>query len=71
MLVGVAVLLIGDRIVERRFGTSGAGGAMGIVVGSVVGGALGYLVADLGSDIAGSRMAALAAGGLLAMLRTN
>ena len=38
MLVGVAVLLIGDRIVERRFGTSGTGGAMGIVVGSVVGG---------------------------------
>lgn len=136
MLVGVAVFLIDDRIVERRFGTAGTGGGMGIVVGSVVDGvpesaifgiqlatglpvsghflsavivsnvpqaiapsaglaiavwrarrlgvlwllvvlacgvaaALGYLVADLGSDVTGSRMAALAAGGLLAMLRTH
>ena len=38
MLVGVAVFLLGDRIVERRFGSEGTGGAMGIVVGSVVDG---------------------------------
>ena len=38
MLVGVAVFLVGDRIVERRFGSEGTGGAMGIVVGSVVDG---------------------------------
>jgi ZIP family zinc transporter len=38
MLVGAAVFLGGDAIVERRFGDEGAGGAMGIVVGSVVDG---------------------------------
>src|SRR5262245_49837956 len=38
MLVGVAVFLVGDRVVERRYGSSGEGGAMGIVVGSVVDG---------------------------------
>ena len=39
MLIGVAVFLLGDKLVERRFGTAGTGGAMGIVVGSVVDGA--------------------------------
>jgi ZIP family zinc transporter len=38
MLVGVAVFLLADAFVERRFGSEGAGGAMGIVVGSVVDG---------------------------------
>ena len=38
MMVGVAVFLLADEIVERRFGSEGAGGAMGIVVGSVVDG---------------------------------
>src|SRR5215211_8445927 len=38
MLLGAAVLLVGDAIVERRFGSEGTGGAMGIVVGSVVDG---------------------------------
>jgi zinc transporter, ZIP family len=38
MLVGVAVFLVGDRVVERRYGATGEGGAMGIVVGSVVDG---------------------------------
>jgi zinc transporter, ZIP family len=38
MLVGVAVFLVADQLVERRFGSHGAGGAMGIVVGSVVDG---------------------------------
>jgi ZIP family zinc transporter len=136
MLVGVAVFLIGDRIVERRFGDEGTGGAMGIVVGSVVDGvpesiifgiqlatglpvsasflaavmvsnvpqaiapsadlaaagwgprrlgrlwtlvvaacgvaaALGYLAADVSSDVTGAGMAALAAGGLLAMLTNS
>jgi ZIP family zinc transporter len=38
MLIGVAIFLFGDWLVGRRFGSSGAGGAMGIVVGSVVDG---------------------------------
>ena len=38
MLIGVAVFLVGDRVVEKRFGASGSGAAMGIVVGSVVDG---------------------------------
>jgi zinc transporter, ZIP family len=38
MLGGVAIFLLGDWIVDKRFGTAGAGGAMGIVVGSVVDG---------------------------------
>jgi zinc transporter, ZIP family len=38
MLIGVAIFLLGDWLVERRFGSAGAGAAMGIVVGSVVDG---------------------------------
>jgi len=38
MLIGVAFFLLGDWIVDKRFGTAGAGGAMGIVVGSIVDG---------------------------------
>ena len=38
MLIGVATFLVGDRIVENKFGSEGTGGAMGIVVGSVVDG---------------------------------
>lgn len=38
MAVGVAIILLGDWAVDRRFGTDGTGGAMGIVVGSVVDG---------------------------------
>ena len=38
MLIGVVIFLVGDAIVDRRFGTEGAGGSMGIVVGSVVDG---------------------------------
>ena len=133
MLVGVAVFLVADRVVERRFGAAGVGGAMGIVVGSVVDGVpesaifgiqvgtgfpmslsflaavfvsnipqsiapsadlsaagwsarrigalwlwvvlacavaagLGFLLTDVSSAAQGGRMAALAAGGLLAML---
>jgi ZIP family zinc transporter len=34
----VVGVLAGDRLVERRFGDDGAGGALGIVVGSMVGG---------------------------------
>jgi ZIP family zinc transporter len=37
-LAGVAIFLIGDRVVEQRFGDDGAGASMGIVVGSVVDG---------------------------------
>lgn len=133
MLIGAAILLIGDRVVERRFGDEGGGGAMGIVVGSMVDGVpesaifgiqvatgypitvsffaavfisnfpqaiapsadlakkgwkmgrvvgmwalvliscgvasgLGYVLANSFSGVAGDRMAALAGGGLLAML---
>ena len=136
MLVGVAVFLLADQFVERRFGSEGAGGAMGIVVGSVVDGvpesailgiqvgigitislgfvaavfisiipqavapsadlaasgwgprklgqlwllvvlacgvaaALGFLGTDLTSGVVGDRAAALAAGGLLAMLTNS
>jgi ZIP family zinc transporter len=136
MLVGAAILLIGDRIVERRVGDEGGGGAMGIVVGSMVDGVpesaifgiqvatgypitasffaavfvsnlpqaiapsadlakkgwrigrvagmwalvllfcgiasgLGYLLANTFSSVAGDRMAALAGGGILAMLTNS
>src|SRR5215204_208339 len=136
MLIGVAVFLVGDHVVEKRFGSSGSGAAMGIVVGSVVDGvpesiifgiqigtgfpisasflaavfvsnipqaiapsadlaasgwsarrvgtlwfwivlacgiaaALGFLATDLSSEATGGRMAALAAGGLLAMLTNS
>lgn len=136
MLIGVAVFLVADAFVERRFGSEGAGGAMGIVVGSVVDGvpesmilgiqvgagltislgfvvaifisnipqaiapsadlaasgwgprqlgrlwflvvlacgaaaALGFLATDLTSGVQGERAAALAAGGLLAMLTNS
>jgi zinc transporter, ZIP family len=136
MLVGVAVFLLADQFVERRFGSEGAGGAMGIVVGSVVDGvpesailgiqvgigltislgfvaavfisnipqaiapsadlaasgwgprrlgqlwlfvvlacgvaaALGYLATDVTGAVQGDRAAALAAGGLLAMLTNS
>ena len=136
MLIGVGVFLVADAIVERRFGSEGAGGAMGIVVGSVVDGvpesmilgiqvgtgltislgfvaavfisnipqaiapsaelaasgwgprrlgglwllvvlacgvaaALGFLATDLTGAVQGDRAAALAAGGLLAMLTNS
>jgi zinc transporter, ZIP family len=136
MLIGVAVFLGGDFYVERRFGSEGAGGSMGIVVGSVVDGvpesiifgiqiatgfpvslsflgavfvsnipqaiapsadlkasgwssrrlgmlwvlvvlacgvaaALGFLAAEMTGAATGDRMAALAAGGLLAMLTNS
>jgi ZIP family zinc transporter len=136
MLVGVAIFLLGDWVVDKRFGTAGAGGAMGIVVGSVVDGipeslifgiqlgtgvaisaaflaavfvsnipqalapsadlvksgwgvkklgvlwlaivlacgvaaALGFLATDVTSDAVGDRAAAIAAGGLLAMLTNS
>ena len=38
MLIGVGVFLLGDYVVDKRLGSEGAGGAMGIVVGSVVDG---------------------------------
>ena len=136
MLDGVAVFLVADQLVERRFGSQGAGGAMGIVGGSVVDGvpesailgiqlgagipislgfvvavfisnipqaiapsadlaasgwgprrlgqlwllvvlacgaaaALGFLATDLSGAVQGDRAAALAAGGLLAMLTNS
>jgi ZIP family zinc transporter len=136
MGAGVLIFLGGDRFVERRFGDEGTGGAMGIVVGSVVDGIpesvilgiqvaagvpisvafvgavfvsnipqaiapsaelagagwsparlgrlwgavvlacglaalLGYIAADLSSSATGRWMAAIAAGGLLAMLTNS
>ena len=136
MLIGVAIFIGGDHLVEQRFGSEGQGGAMGIVVGSIVDGvpesvifgiqiatgypisasflgsvwasnipqsiapsadlakggwsarklgtlwlgivvacgvaaSLGFLVADAVSGANGDRMAALAAGGVLAMLTTS
>ncbi len=136
MLIGAGVFLGGDYIVDRRFGSEGTGGSMGIVVGSVVDGvpesiifgiqvatgfpisapflaavfvsnipqamapsadlaasgwtakrlgglwlmivlacgvaaALGFLAADATSVANGDRMAALAAGGLLAMITNS
>ena len=136
MLIGAGIFVGGDWVVERRFGSEGAGGSMGIVVGSVVDGvpesaifgiqiatglpvspsflgavfvsnvpqaiapsadlasagwdakrlgrlwglvvlacgtaaALGFLAADLTGEATGDRMAALAAGGLLAMLTNS
>ena len=136
MLVGVAVFLLADAFVEKRFGSAGAGGAMGIVVGSVVDGVpesmilgiqvgtgftislgfvaavfisnipqavapsadlaasgwgpgrlgrlwfmvvlacglaavLGFLATDVSGAVQGDRAAALAAGGLLAMLTNS
>jgi ZIP family zinc transporter len=136
MLIGVAVFLLADGFVEKRFGEAGVGGAMGIVVGSVVDGVpesiifgiqvgtafpislsflaavfisnipqsiapsadlaaagwsakrvgilwfwvvlacgvaagLGYLATTAASDVQGGRAAALAAGGLLAMLTNS
>jgi ZIP family zinc transporter len=38
MLIGASIFIGGDLLVERRFGSEGQGGAMGIVVGSVVDG---------------------------------
>lgn len=38
MLIGVAIFMLGDRLVDKRFGVTGVGGAMGIVVGSIVDG---------------------------------
>ena len=38
MLIGAAVFMLGDWLVDKKFGTTGSGGAMGIIVGSVVDG---------------------------------
>jgi ZIP family zinc transporter len=38
MLIGAGTFIVGDHFVEKKFGGEGAGGALGIVVGSVVDG---------------------------------
>jgi len=38
MLIGAGAFMTGDRFVEGKFGSEGTGGALGIVVGSVVDG---------------------------------
>ena len=37
-LLGAVVFLLGERYVDRKFGAEGAGGSLGIVVGSIVDG---------------------------------
>jgi ZIP family zinc transporter len=37
-LIGAAIFLVADRIIEQRFGGDGSGGPLGIVLGSVVDG---------------------------------
>src|SRR5918994_611910 len=63
MLLGAALLLAGDAIVERRFGGEGTGGAMGIVVGSVVDGVPESLIFGIqiaaGSAVSGGFLAAV------------
>jgi ZIP family zinc transporter len=48
LLIGAVVFIGGDAVVERRFGTGGAGGALGIVVGSVVDGVPESLIFGIG-----------------------
>lgn len=38
ILVGAAIFIIADRVIEQRFGEGGSAGALGIVLGSVVDG---------------------------------
>jgi len=38
MLVGAGALIVGDKLVEKKFGSEGVGGVLGIVVGSIVDG---------------------------------
>jgi ZIP family zinc transporter len=38
MLIGAGVLMAGDKLVEKKFGSEGVGGVLGIVVGSIVDG---------------------------------
>ena len=136
MLIGTTVYVVGDKVVEKRFGSEGSGGSLGIVVGSIVDGvpesiifgmqiaagvpistsflasvwvsnfpqaiapssdlhedgwkprklgllwsgvllacavasALGFLLTSIQSDAGGERVAALAAGGIIAMLTTS
>jgi ZIP family zinc transporter len=48
LLVGAAIFIVGDRIVDRRFGEAGVGGALGIVLGSVVDGIPESLIFGIG-----------------------
>jgi len=38
MLIGAGVFIAGDKLVEKKFGSEGVGGVLGIVVGSIVDG---------------------------------
>ena len=48
LLIGAGIFIIGDRIVERRFGDAGVGGALGIILGSVVDGVPESLIFGIG-----------------------
>jgi ZIP family zinc transporter len=48
LLVGAVVFIVGDKLVERKFGEAGVGGALGIVVGSVVDGVPESLIFGIG-----------------------
>jgi zinc transporter, ZIP family len=48
LLVGAVIFIVGDKLVERRFGEAGVGGALGIVLGSVVDGVPESLIFGIG-----------------------
>jgi zinc transporter, ZIP family len=50
MFIGVAVFLLGDHLVDARFGSEGSGGALGIVVGSVVDGVPESIIFGISSE---------------------
>ena len=66
-LTGAAIFIVGDKVLEKRFGSEGAGGAMGIVVGSVVDGVPESLI--LGTQIATGT--AISIGFIVAVLVSN
>lgn len=63
LLIGAAVFIVGDYVVERRFGAGGGSGALGIVVGSIVDGVPESLIFGIGiaagSGVSASFLAAV------------
>ncbi len=48
LLLGAVIFIAGDRVVDRRFGDAGVGGAIGIVLGSIVDGIPESLIFGIG-----------------------
>ncbi len=48
LLIGAGIFIVGDKIVERRFGDTGPAAALGIVLGSVVDGVPESLIFGIG-----------------------